>query len=103
MNTSFRHKDEPIEKMEQKVRKQPKWHKLMSSVPSIPPKNKQVPEGDDYEPEAPAPQQVQGRSEPSNDMMMATRRAQKGNSNNMFAPNEGTLSGGMQVMSEEDA
>lgn len=61
--------------MEQKVRKQPKWHNLMSSVPSIPPKNKQVPEGDDYEPDVLAQQQVQGRSEPSNDMMMATRRA----------------------------
>ena len=48
---NIRHKDDPIEKMEQKVRKQPKWHELVSSVPSIPPKNKQVPEGDDYEPD----------------------------------------------------
>ena len=39
-------------KMEQRVRKQPKWRELMTSVPSIPPKNKKVPEGDDYDPDA---------------------------------------------------
>lgn len=37
--------------MENRVRKQPKWHQLISSVPSIPPRDKQVPEGDDYEDE----------------------------------------------------
>ena len=37
------------QKMQCQVRKQPKWHELVSSVPSIPKKDKQVPEGDDYD------------------------------------------------------
>lgn len=48
-------KQESVVKMEDKIRKQPKWHQLVSSVPSIPPKDKQVPEGDDYEAEPPSP------------------------------------------------
>ena len=38
--------------MQNRVRKQPKWHELHSSVPSIPRKDKQVPEGDDYDQDA---------------------------------------------------
>ena len=41
--------------MQQRIRKQKKWHELLEkpTVPSIPPKDKQVPQGEDDDDNAP--------------------------------------------------
>jgi len=63
--------------MENRVRKQPKWHQLVSSVPSIPPRDKQVPEGDDYEDEqAVNSQYSKPKNSEQNEAMLAYKREQ---------------------------